>query len=462
MSLTLPFQFIERTQSLLKEEWSAFEEALQNPSPISVRLNNKLTPTLPFDQVAWCESGYYLPKRIVFTLDPLFHAGAYYVQEASSQFLGQIIKQRIKEPVIALDLCAAPGGKSTHLSNCLHPDSFLISNEIIHSRANVLVENMQKWGNPNVSVTNRQPSDFQKTPSLFDLIVIDAPCSGEGMFRKDPSSIEEWSISNVAQCTIRQRNIVSDVWDALKEDGWLVYSTCTYNRSENEENVQWIIDELGAEKIDIAIDETWGITPSEEGYRFFPHKTRGEGFFITLLRKTSKAPKAIRINRSNNELNLVKNDQTRYLQPDQPWRIAKQGELLFSFHEQHQEIISQLFRAFHPLFTGTCIGEIKGKDFVPHAALALSKVINRTEKQELEVTIKDAVRFLQRESLPPINGDKGYMLVTYQHLPLGWIKNLGTRSNNLYPSSWHIRMKTDATTKYESIMMFDASSQQIR
>jgi 16S rRNA C967 or C1407 C5-methylase (RsmB/RsmF family)/NOL1/NOP2/fmu family ribosome biogenesis protein len=462
MSLTLPIQFVERTQSLLKEEWSAFEEALQNPSPISVRLNNKLTPILPFDQVAWCESGYYLPKRIVFTLDPLFHAGAYYVQEASSQFLGQIIKQRITQPVIALDLCAAPGGKSTHLSNCLHPDSFLISNEIIHSRANVLVENMQKWGNPNVSVTNRQPADFQKTPSLFDLIVIDAPCSGEGMFRKDPSSIKEWSIANVAQCTIRQRNIVSDIWDALKEDGWLIYSTCTYNRSENEENVRWIIDELGAEKIDIAIDETWGITPSEGGYRFFPHITRGEGFFITLLRKTSKSPKAIRINRFSNELNLVKDDRTKYLKPDQPWKIAKQGDLLFSFHEQHQEMISQLFHAFHPLFIGTCIGEIKGKDFVLHAALALSKVINRAETQELEVTIKDAIRFLQRESLPPINGDKGYMLVTYQHLPLGWIKNLGTRSNNLYPSSWHIRMKTDATTNYESLMMFDAPSQEIR
>jgi 16S rRNA C967 or C1407 C5-methylase (RsmB/RsmF family)/NOL1/NOP2/fmu family ribosome biogenesis protein len=458
MPLTLPFQFVERTQSLLKEEWNAFEEALQSTSPISIRLNDKLTHALQYEQVAWCESGYYLPKRIVFTLDPLFHAGAYYVQEASSQFLGYIVKQHIKQPVTALDLCAAPGGKSTHLSNALHPESFLVSNEIIHSRASVLVENMQKWGNSNVAVTNRQPSDFQKTPSLFDLIVVDAPCSGEGMFRKDSAAIEEWSVANVAQCTMRQRNIVSDVWDALKEDGWLVYSTCTYNQSENEENVRWIMDELGAEKIDIEIDKTWRITPSEEGYRFFPHKTRGEGFFITLLRKTSKAPKAQKNNRSSlNELILVKNDQTRHFLPASQWKTAKQGEILFTFHEQHQETIAQIIHAYHPLYAGTLIGEIKGKDFVPHAALALSKILDRTSTQEVEVDINNAIRFLQRESLPPLSGVKGLMLVTYQHLPLGWIKNLGMRSNNLYPTSWRIRMKTATSTIFESPLTTPAS-----
>lgn len=457
MPLTLPISFIEQTQSLLKEEWNAFEEALQSTSPVSIRLNDKLSPTLPYNRVAWCESGYYLPKRIVFTLDPFFHAGGYYVQEASSQFLGQIVKQHIKQPIVALDLCAAPGGKSTHLSNCLHPDSFLVSNEIIHSRANILVENMQKWGSPNIAVTSRQPSDFQKTSSLFDLIVIDAPCSGEGMFRKDSAAIEEWSIANVAQCALRQQNIVADVWDALKENGWLIYSTCTYNRAENEENVRWIMNELGAEKMDIDIDETWGITSSNEGYRFFPHKTQGEGFFITLLRKLSKAPKTQKINRSVNELILVKNDHIRHFLPDQQWKTAKHREYLFTFHEQHQETITQIIRALHPLFVGTLIGEIKGKDFIPHTALALSKMLNRSATQEVEVDIHNAIRFLQRESLPPVNGDKGFLLVTYQHLPLGWIKNLGTRSNNLYPTPWRIRMKTDATTTFESPMMLSAA-----
>ncbi|MBB3186841.1 methyltransferase RsmF C-terminal domain-like protein [Microbacter margulisiae] len=450
----LPLTFIEQTKSLLHEEWDAFADALQKPAPVSIRLNDKWNASLPYDHIAWCDSGYYLPKRIIFTLDPLFHAGAYYVQEASSQFLDYIIKHHIRHPVIALDLCAAPGGKSTLLLNALHPSSFLVSNEIIHSRANILSENIQKWGNSNVAVTNRQPKDFQRLPSLFDLLVIDVPCSGEGMFRKDPDAIQEWSPSNVAQCAIRQRDIVSDAWDALKEGGWLIYSTCTYNQEENEKNIRWIIEELGAERINITIDDTWGITVSDEGYRFFPHKARGEGLFITLLRKTATAPKASKNKMAHHGLLFAQHDYAKQFLPDQQWGIGKTGNFLFAFHKQYQEIITQIIQAYSPLFIGTLMGEIKGKDFIPHTALALSKLMLYTQKvQTIDLDVSEAVRFLQKENISQFNEKKEYQLITFRHIPLGWIKNLGSRSNNLYPSAWHIRMKTNGATIYESPLL---------
>ncbi|MGC9150238.1 MAG: methyltransferase RsmF C-terminal domain-like protein [Microbacter sp.] len=450
---SLPQLFVERTKKIVQDEWPAFENALNAEMPVSIRLNNKMEIHLPFEQIVWSEAGYYLPKRYLFTMDPLFHAGTYYVQEASSQFLHYIIKQYIKTSVTALDLCAAPGGKSTLLLNALHPDSFLVSNEMNRGRANILAENIQKWGNSNVAVTNLQPSAFQQTSGFFDLMVIDAPCSGEGMFRKDVDSIHEWSEANVLHCVIRQKEIVSGAWDALKENGWLIYSTCTYNTEENEENVKWIINTLRAEKIDLSIDPSWGITQTEEGYRFFPHKTRGEGFFITLLRKRSTTKKANAIVKKNRPQANHQDLSLQRMLIDNNWILMQENDFVFAVNKQHEEKIHAIKNVLHPLLTGIQMGSFKGRDFIPHTALALSKQLNREAFPTVEVEFENAILFLKRQPIHVENQPKGYYLVTFKNIPLGFIKNIGERSNNLYPMAWHIRMNFDHLTEYESPLL---------
>lgn len=291
----LPEDFINRMRPILGDEWGAFVHALEDKSPTSIRLNpQKISPAnLPYEKVLWCDEGYYLADRPQFTFDPLLHAGLFYVQEASSMFVDFAIKQLInKDNVRCLDLCAAPGGKSTIVANHISAGSLLVSNEIIRSRANVLSENLMKWGNPNIIVSNNKPSDFSIIEDYFDLLLIDAPCSGEGMFRKDPQSIDEWSVENVKQCALRQREIIDAVWGTLKAEGYLFYSTCTYNREENEEMVAWLCDKYEAEIVSLPIDDSWGITKSlvnnKETYHFFPHKTKGEGFFFAAIQKKER------------------------------------------------------------------------------------------------------------------------------------------------------------------------------
>ena len=302
--MALPIDFITRTRALLGNEFDSFEAALQADVPVSIRINEKKgtpapsTAGAPCERVAWCETGYYLPERLSFTFDPLFHAGAYYVQEASSMFLEQAIRSHVKTPVRCLDLCAAPGGKSTHLAACLPEGSLLVSNEVIRSRSHILAENIAKWGNPNCIVTNNDPKEIGCLTHFFDVIVADVPCSGEGMFRKDTDSTGEWSVANVELCAGRGRRIIHDVWNALKPGGLLIYSTCTYNMEEDEENIHYITEELGAEALSIPVKDEWQITGplkyDHPVYRFFPHKTKGEGFFLAALRKADGETEEIR------------------------------------------------------------------------------------------------------------------------------------------------------------------------
>ena len=281
---------------------------MQADVPVSIRINEKKgTPApvtdIPDNRVAWCDTGYYLPERLSFTFDPLFHAGAYYVQEASSMFLEQAVRSHVKTPVRCLDLCAAPGGKSTHLAACLPEGSLLVSNEVIRSRSHILAENIAKWGNPNCIVTNNDPKEIGCLTHFFDVIIADVPCSGEGMFRKDTDSTGEWSIANVELCAGRGRRIIHDVWNALKPGGLLIYSTCTYNTEEDEENIHYITEELGAEALPIPIKDEWQITGplkyNHPVYRFFPHKTKGEGFFLAALRKADGETEEIRFKNKN-------------------------------------------------------------------------------------------------------------------------------------------------------------------
>lgn len=447
--MILPPDFINYTKTMLGSEWDSFLNSLSSESPVSIRFNNNATFKKLFEQVKWCSQGVYLNKRPSFTFDPLFHAGCYYVQEASSMFLEQVVKQLIDRPITALDLCAAPGGKSTHLSQLLPKESLLISNEIIRSRAFVLAENIQKWGNANNIVSNNAPNDFSSLNGMFDFILIDAPCSGEGMFRKDPDSIGEWSRKNVDMCAARQKEIVQQVWNSLKENGILVYSTCTYNQEENEKNIAWITKTFNAEILHLNIENEWGVVENDFGYRFFPHKTKGEGFFISILRK----------NESCNQLKIkqkpsqkVKINLDGILQDKELFDVIQNNSFYYAVSKKHIEQILFLQKQLNVIHTGIPLYEQKGKDLIPQAGLALSKCFKKTSFPTYNLNYNDAIAFLQKEAIWLDTPTKGYIAVCYNDIPLGWVKHLGSRSNNLYPTEWRIRSKN---TQREALCLLD-------
>ncbi len=430
-------------QQLLGQEFEAFFASLHEPPPVSIRINRQKNQTEPGERVKWCENGYYLPERPLFTADPLLHGGAYYVQEASSMFLDVITRRYLAEAEKVLDLCAAPGGKSTLLADALKPDALLVSNEIIPQRAHILNENLTKWGKSEIVVTCNKPSDFGKLSGYFDAIVIDAPCSGEGMFRKDPKAIAEWSVANVKNCVVRQREIVSSVWDALKTDGMLVYSTCTFNRQENEENVQWICNELGAELIQIDISDFEGIVATDYGLRFYSHRVKGEGFFVSVMRKTS-ASKIVNINKlfSVKSANYVNIQPTEIIQLKNAvkYKYLRTENKLTAFPEKHTTDLVLFQDHFKCLECGITLGEIKGKDLIPSQRLALCAELEKAKIPYFEVDYETAIKYLKREALETVNAPQGFLLVKYKEIPLGWVKNLKNRCNNLYPANWRIKM----------------------
>ena len=299
--MQLPEDFIRYTREVMGEErFQRYLESFNEETPVSIRLNPRKTQgwtvTDGAQPVPWCREGYYLPRRPNFTMDPLLHAGCYYVQEAGSMFVSHVLRQYVHQPVTMLDLCAAPGGKSTAAIASLPEGSVLTANEPIRQRANILSENIQKWGYPGCTVTNRYPKDFRKEGRRYDVILCDVPCSGEGMFRRDEATIGEWSMKNVEQCWRLQRDIVSDAWECLNDGGLLIYSTCTFNTKENEENVSWIIGQFGAQVLPVETQPEWNITDSlldgftEPVYRFIPGITRSEGLFMCVMRKPTPAP----------------------------------------------------------------------------------------------------------------------------------------------------------------------------
>ncbi|VBB43325.1 Fmu (Sun) domain protein [uncultured Paludibacter sp.] len=446
--MNLSETFINRTKNILKEDFNDFLQSLDSVSPTSVRVNDKIELISSDEKVKWCKDGFYLPERPLFTADPFLHAGAYYVQEASSMFLCQVLEQLVSKESTVLDLSAAPGGKSTLISQYINEKGLLISNEIVRSRAYILAENLIKWGNDAVIVTNNEPKDFQQIPGFFDVVVVDAPCSGEGMFRKDPDSINEWSEQNVMMCAARQKDILKDVWEALKTNGILIYSTCTYNTDENEENVAWIEQELGAEFIPLNIDNFPEITATEKGYRFFPHKTKGEGFFIAALKKKSEVgsrkseiKKQNKIPQKNIKTSKEVENLRNYLLIPEKWKIYQENNIISAFDKEKSEKLDIIKNRLKVLHFGITLAEQKGKDFIPHISLALSKKLNKICFPTVEVEYKIAISFLKKETIFLENAAKGFILLTYKNLPMGWVKNVGNRCNNLYPNEWRIRMK---------------------
>lgn len=442
----LPLPFVQSLQNLLGAEAGNLLDALRQAAPVSIRYNRKKTTTNKFAQetpVPWCPDGAYLKERPAFTLDPLLHGGAYYIQEASSMFLAQLATeiQSLGNSCRALDLCAAPGGKSTLLAGLLPPGGLLVANEVIRSRAHILLENLAKWGFPNVVVTNSDPQQFETLDGAFDLLLVDAPCSGEGMFRKDVAAIKEWSLAHVRFCAERQRRIISGAWNALREGGLLVYSTCTFNRAENDENVQWIQHSLGAERVSLPLHPAWGIVESEAGYRCYPHRMQGEGFFVSVLRKTASTRS---IHRRTNA-KAIHRTALKTSTPIEQWLpgqfvFESRNNFIHALPRSQQAFIAQLSQHLQVLQAGVAIGEQKGVTIIPSAALALSTALSPAAFPKIEVDVTTALHFLHRDAVTLNAAEKGFVLLAYDCLPLGFVKHLGRRTNNLYPAAWRIRM----------------------
>lgn len=450
--MILPESFTKYTAQLMGDDlYNRFVDGLQSPPPVSVRMNrSKCGDDTPFEGegIAWCDCGYYLSERPAFTFDPLLHAGYYYVQEASSMFVHHALRQYINRPVRMLDMCAAPGGKSTAALGALPEGSTLMSNEPIRLRAQILAENLQKWGNPNVIVTNNYPKDYARSGLAFDVILCDVPCSGEGMFRKDEGAISEWSVQNVENCRQLQREIVSEAWKCLNEDGLLIYSTCTFNAKENEENVAWICEELGAEVLPIDIEKEWGINGSlVKGldmpvYRFIPGCTRGEGLFMAVLRPT-QAPQAERNRggkRSKAKPAKTGIDVRKYLANPDNFSIHPHDNDIIAVAKAMAEKYETAADRLRIVHAGIKMGTVKGKDFIPDQSLALSTALDRSAFATAELDYEQAIKYLQRDAVVlPDDTPRGFVLLTYKGAPLGFVKNIGNRTNNMYPQEWRIR-----------------------
>jgi 16S rRNA C967 or C1407 C5-methylase (RsmB/RsmF family)/NOL1/NOP2/fmu family ribosome biogenesis protein len=447
----LPEKFEANMKSMLGASYSEFKHSLSLESPISIRVNpRKAFHGETLDGVPWSKLGKVLDRRPVFTLDPLFHAGSYYVQEPSSMFLEQVFRQYVdvSRPLNVLDLCAAPGGKSTHILSLISQGSLLVSNEAIHSRTAALRENLEKWGHCNVLVTQNDPKDFRRLNGFFDVVVVDAPCSGEGLFRKDKNSIGQWSPENIALCSRRQKRILGDVWPSLKEGGILIYSTCTYNRIENEENLEWLQDNYKSEFLPLTIESSWGVEKvlqsKIEGYRFYPHRIHGEGFFLSVLRKKESCDpsylKKVTSSVSKPDKSIMEKITQWVLQPEDKRFIQFQDHLYFipSQKQIEFEFIAQNLRL---ATAGTFAVTIKRDKLVPQHPLALSLDLNLGAVEKVHLSETEALQYLRKESINAPDHIKGFAAVIYEGLPLGWVNVLPHRINNLYPSSRRIRMR---------------------
>lgn len=396
-------------------------------------------------KIPWSQYGYYLSQRPSFTFDPLFHAGCYYVQEASSMFLEQALKQLtdLSQTLKILDLSAAPGGKSTHIQSLISNESLLVSNEVIRSRCTILIDNITKWGSNNVIVTNNDPSAFKKLPGYFDVVVVDAPCSGSGLFRKDAEAIEEWSLNNVALCSQRQQRILADVLPSLKENGLLIYSTCSYSKEEDEEIADWLVQEFEMKNEKLKLEEHWGIIESASqktnalGYRFYPDKVKGEGFFLACFRKMT-AEKEAKIKPAKIEKATAKEKAVI-----QPWltnvdlELAKEANFFTALSPQFFNDYSFLKSVLNIQYKGTGVGQIMKDKLVPDHSLALSNIISDSISA-MELNYEGAIKYLQRQDTGFSSPVLGWQIVQYQKHNLGWINALPNRINNYYPKELRI------------------------
>ncbi len=450
--MTLPQSFLDSLEKANGFDRTAFEAVHTTGEQLTSIRRNPFKATqdslLPEGvQVPWCPYGRYLEERPSFTLDPAFHAGAYYVQEASSMFIWYVLEQLIGNETAGkkvLDLCAAPGGKSTLLSTYFK-DGLLIANEVIKTRAAVLVENITKWGTSSVIVTNNDPAHFQSLPAYFDVMMVDAPCSGSGLFRKDPLAIAEWSEDNVQLCSQRQQRILADVLPALKQGGLLLYSTCSYSVEEDEAIADWLINEMEMEPVALALPEGCGIVETisplhrAKGYRFYPDKVKGEGFFISVFRQQKNVVGPGKRQKENALLQPSRQEMP-LLQAFMPTldrvNFFKQADAVRCIPAVWWKELQLLSGQLYIKKAGTELGSIKGRDIIPSHELALS-LLPLNHFPAIDLSREEALQYLRRKSFQA-DARHGWYIIRYDHLPLGWVKVLPNRINNYYPAAWRI------------------------
>lgn len=420
--MSLPEEFKNQMQILLHDEYEAFEEAMLRSPIVSCKVNKRKLKDIKdlgyegLETVKWCKSGYYLAERPLFTANPLMHAGVFYVQDASSMIYEEIFERLVPMAMDTvagngrlrvLDLCAAPGGKTTSIINSFPDGTCIVANDFTPNRAQILRENLIKWGYPDFVVTNSPTDRFSSLGEMFDIVAVDAPCSGEGMMRKDADAVNQWSPGLVNQCASLQKKILNDAFNALKPGGFLVYSTCTFNTLENESNVRLLVDDYGMVPLDLEFPVEWNISPgfdtANPGFRFLPHRNRGEGLFVAVLRK------------EGNYSNVRGLDENRF----------------FKLIETELKVIS----------LGIPKINMKGKVEIAATESVLESGYDKNMHPYVDLSLIEAQSYLHREALAlDKEVPKGYVAVGYKGYPLGLVKNIGARANNLYPASWKIRM----------------------
>lgn len=443
-----PPEFLSSISCCTGFDEAAFVEAHEQQPPVSIRLNpfKPAELALPVKAaVPWCKGGFYLQERPNFTHDMLFQAGCYYVQEAGSMFLDHAIRQAVDltKPLAALDLCAAPGGKSTLALSLLHQDSVLVANEVIRPRAEVLAQNLSKWGACNVLVTNNDPREFSGIGTAFDLVLVDAPCSGSGLFRKQEDAAEEWSPDNVKLCAQRQKRILADMLPSLKDNGVLIYSTCSYSKEENEDIADWLVEQQGLKPVAIPIDEAWNIvlSKSDRGatcYRFYPDKTESEGFFCALFTRENGEQAGY----SKNKKGALEAASKKELAVLAPYLSVKENQCVMKFKDELllMNTATRDFINAHPKLyyrkAGLKLGSIIRDELIPHHDLALS-IDASGGIERIEADDETLLRFMKKENFKAV-GAKGWALMCCKGFGLGWIKNLGNRVNNYLPNEYKI------------------------
>ncbi len=464
MNTAIPKDFLDTAKSLFSGESEEFLASLDGEPTLSIHANpekmRKACEKIPTSaqKVGWASNGFYLASRPRFTFDPLMHAGAYYVEEPSSMFVECALNRVLKDMEInrALDLCAAPGGKSIMLRSIM-PGGLLVANEPLPKRAAVLAENVAKWGNPDVVVTSNFPEDFDGLDGFFDLIATDVPCSGEGMFRKDETARSEWSVKNAENCVARQRGILRSIWPALRKGGCLIYSTCTFNRHEDEDNVCFIAQELGAEIIGLATDDGWGVCGDTTGrnlpvYHFFPHKARGEGFFLALLKKTGgTTPAERRVAKKSAPATVRPGEYAEWIDSSEDFNFHYNKDGITALRKKFADDYAAISQKLNVVSAGVQICSEKPAkstaparkakpQYIPAPALAFSACLDSGAFPDVSLEYADAVRYLRGESLAlQISAPRGWVTVSYRSLPLGFANNVGSRLNNAYPAVWRIR-----------------------
>lgn len=456
--MALPDKFISQLHDLGLDDLP--EALMSTPAVTSVRFNPaKGAPEWPGGEcVPWAKGAFYLPERPRFTLDPRLHQGRYYVQEASSMFHSWVISHLVDgvtSPLRVLDSCAAPGGKTLAMADALPEGSLTVANEYVPARAAVLRENVVKWGNPSMIVTRADTADLARARSRFDIILADVPCSGEGMMRKEAEAVEQWSPALVRECVERQEEILDNLWPLVAPGGYLVYSTCTFNRLENEAMVERMISLYGAESVEIPVDPEWGITPGIETdahcMRFIPGRTRGEGLFVSVLRKPgdrfgrSEAPalKEKSKGKGKQKPQPIPKDVEKWIAQESEYKVFVDDDRVTAFPSSHLGVLSDLKKCVDVIHEGVTLATLKGKDTIPAHSLAMSTLLAPDAFPRVELSRDEALTYLRGE-IPPLplssSTPRGYILLTHGDSPLGFIKNIGNRANSLYPAAWRIRM----------------------